>query len=160
MVGNIDSGAQDSSGTADSSILLDQTSVSTTRGPGVNIFAPGTDIMAATSRDYDNNSYTTTGYPGNATFPIMSIGGTSMASPQVAGVVAQHLQVFPNLTPAQMQTRIFNDTQSVLFTTGSDTDYNRIYDSLMGAPNRRLYSRYGKHGITTNAVGILTAIQG
>ena len=159
MVGNIDSGAQTSNGATDNSILLDQTVSTTTRGPGVNIFAPGTNIMAATSRDYDAG-YTTIGYPGNATFPIMSIGGTSMASPQVAGVVAQHLQVFPNLTPAQMQSRIFNDTQSVLFTTGSDTDYNRIYDSLMGAPNRMLYSRYGKHGITTNAVSILTAIQG
>ena len=159
MVGNIDSGAQTSNGATDNSIILDQTSVSTTRGPGVNIFAPGTDIMAATSRDYDNTSYTTTGYPGNATFPIMSIGGTSMASPQVAGVVAQHLQVFPNLTPAQMQTRIFNDTQSVLFTTGSDTDYERIYDSLMGAPNRMLYSRYGKQAISiTNALGILGSI--
>ena len=158
MVGNIDSGAQDSSGTTDNTILLDQTSVSTTRGPGVNIFAPGTDIMAATSTSYDPGSYSVTDYPGDATFPIMSIGGTSMASPQVCGVVAQHLQVLPNLTPAQMQTRIFNDSKSVLFTTGSDTDYERIYDSLMGAPNRMLYSRYGKQAITTNVVSLLNSI--
>ena len=115
--------------------------------------------MAATSRDYDQNSYNTTGYPSNPTFPIMSIGGTSMAAPQVAGVVAQHLQVFPNLTPAQMQTRIFNDSKSVLFETGSSIDYNRIYDSLMGAPNRMLFSRYGKQSITvSNAVNLLSAI--
>ena len=152
MVGNIDSAAQTSNGAVDSGIALDQTSVSTTRGPGVNIFAPGTDIMAATSRDYDTGSYTTTGYPGDATFPIMSIGGTSMASPQVAGVVAQHLQVFPNLTPAEMKTRIYNDTKEVLYTTGSETGYRRIYDSLMGAPNRMLYSRYGKPAFTTNTV--------
>jgi subtilisin family serine protease len=132
--------------------------VSTTRGPGVNIFAPGTDIMAATSRDFDIGSYTTTGYPGDATFPIMSIGGTSMASPQVAGVVAQHLQVFPNLTPAQMQTRIWNDSKAVMFTTGSDVDYRRIYDSLVGAPNRMLYSRYGRQALTTNVPGILPSI--
>lgn len=150
MVGNVDSGAQTSSGSSDNSIALDQTSVSTTRGPGVNIFAPGTDIMAATSTQYDTGSYTTTGYPGDATYPIMSIGGTSMASPQVAGVVAQHLQVQPNLTPAQMKTRIYNDTKAVLFTTGSDTDYRRIHDSLMGAPNRMLYSRYGKQAFATN----------
>lgn len=158
MVGNIDSGAQTSSGTTDNSIILDQTSASTTRGPGVNIFAPGTDIMAATSIDYDTGSYTVTDYPGSPGQPIMSISGTSMASPQVCGVVAQHLQVFPNLTPAQMQSRIFNDTQAVLFTTSSDTDYERIYDSLMGAPNRMLYSRYGKQAITTNAVSILDSI--
>jgi subtilisin family serine protease len=133
MVGNIDSGFQNSSGTAQEAESQDQTSVSTTRGPGVNIFAPGT-------------------------FPIMSIGGTSMASPQVAGVVAQHLQVFPNLTPAQMQARIFADSKAVLFTTGSDTDYGRIYDSLMGAPNRMLFSRYGKQAITTNVSSILGSI--
>jgi subtilisin family serine protease len=158
MVGNIDSGFQNSSGTAQEAESQDQTSVSTTRGPGVNIFAPGTNIMAATSRDYDTGSYTITGYPGNPTFPIMSISGTSMASPQVAGVVAQHLQVFPNLTPAQMQARIFADSKAVLFTTGSDTDYGRIYDSLMGAPNRMLFSRYGKQAITTNVSSILGSI--
>jgi subtilisin family serine protease len=114
--------------------------------------------MAATSRDYDTGSYTITGYPGNPTFPIMSISGTSMASPQVAGVVAQHLQVFPNISPAQMQARIFSDSKAALFTTGSDTDYGRIYDSLMGAPNRMLFSRYGKQAITTNVSSILGSI--
>jgi subtilisin family serine protease len=150
MVGNVDSGAQDSSGSTDNSIALDQTSVSTTRGPGVTIFAPGTDIMAATSTQYDTGSYSTTTYPGDNAYPIMSIGGTSMASPQVAGVVAQHLQVYPNLTPAKMKTRIYNDSKAVMFTTGSDTDYRRIHDSLMGAPNRMLYSRYGKQAFATN----------
>ena len=158
MVGNVDSGFQNSSGTEQEAESQDQTSVSTTRGPGVNIFAPGTNIMAATSRDYDTGSYTITGYPGNPTFPIMSISGTSMASPQVAGVVAQHLQVFPNISPAQMQARIFSDSKAALFTTGSDTDYGRIYDSLMGAPNRMLFSRYGKQAITTNISSILGSI--
>jgi subtilisin family serine protease len=158
MVGNIDSGAKNSTGGTDNSILLDQTATSTTRGPGVNIFAPGSDIMAATSRDYDTGSYLTTGYPNNETFPIMSIGGTSMASPQVAGVVAQHLQRFPDLTPAQMQQRIWNDAKAVLFTTGSDTDYGRIYDSLMGAPNRMLFSRYGAQAISLNGTGLESLI--
>ena len=55
-----------------------------------------------------------------------------------------------------MQERIFADSKAVLFTTGSDTDYGRIYDSLIGAPNRMLYSRYGKQAISiTNALGIL-----
>jgi len=161
MVGNIDSGFQDPGGVEVSNALPDQVSVSTTRGPGVNIFAPGTNIMAATSRDYDTGSYTTTGYPTNASFPIMSIGGTSMASPQVAGVVAQHLQVFPNLTPAEMQARIIADSKPVLFSTGtSGIDYDRIFDSLMGAPNRMLYNRYGRQAITlinvSSIVGSIT----
>jgi subtilisin family serine protease len=159
MVGNIDSGFQNQGGQEVSNALPDQVSVTTTRGPGVNIFAPGTNIMAATSRLYDTGSYTTTSYPTDPTFPIMSIGGTSMASPQVAGVVAQHLQVFPTLTPAEMQARIIADSKSVLFSTGpSGTDYDRIYDSLMGAPNRMLYNKYGKQAITTNVSSILGSI--
>ena len=156
MVGNADSGFQNNVGATDNSDTREQTSVSTTRGPGVNIFAPGTDIMAATSRDYDTGSYTTTTYPQDAnwtggTFDIMKIGGTSMAAHQVAGVVAQHLQVRPDLTPAQMQQRIFDDALvDVMDNTGTDTDYNLIYNCLMGSPNRFLFSRYGKPPVTGN----------
>lgn len=151
MVGNADSGFQNSTGATDTSDTREQTSSSTTRGPGVNIFAPGTDIMAATSRDYDTGSYTTTGYPTDASFPIMKIGGTSMAAPQVAGVVAQHLQIRPDLTPAQMQQRIFDDALvDVMDNTGTDTDYELIYNCLMGSPNRFLFSKYGKPPITGN----------
>ncbi len=151
MVGNADSGFQNNVGATDNTDTREQTSSSTTRGPGVNIFAPGTDIMAATSRDYDTGSYTTTGYPTDASFPIMKIGGTSMAAPQVAGVVAQHLQIRPNLTPAQMQQRIFDDALvDVMDNTGTDTDYELIYNCLMGSPNRFLFSKYGKPPITGN----------
>ena len=162
MVGNIDDNfkAYFDETYTDQERLLDQTASSSKRGPGTNIWAPGSEITAATSRDYDTGSYSTVGYPGAEEFPIMSIGGTSMAAPQVCGVVAQHLQVRPNLTPAQMQARIFADSKAVIYDTGSSTDYERILDSIMGSPNRMLFSRYGKQGITTNAVGILTAIQG
>ena len=146
MVGNVDSGFQNSIGLTDNTNLLDQTSVSSTRGPGVNIWAPGTDITAATSSTYDTGAYSVTNYPGTSggQYPIMSISGTSMASPQVCGVVACHLQSKPTLTPEEMQARIFADSKPVLFTTGSSTDYDRIYDSIIGSPNRMLYSRYGQ----------------
>lgn len=146
MVGNIDSGFQLSNGTETSSNTLDQTSVTSTRGPGVNIWAPGTNITAATSSTYDTGAYTVTDYPGTTggQYPIMSISGTSMASPQVCGVVACHLQSNPTLSPEQMQVRIFADSKPTLFTTGSDTDYDRIFDSIVGSSNRMLYSRYGQ----------------
>ena len=149
MVGNIDSTTQEDGGT-----YYDKTANSTTRGPGVNIFAPGTNIMAATSRNYDTGSYSTTTYPSNANFPIMSISGTSMASPQVAGVCAAHLQLLPNLTPEEMQNRIIGDTKSVMYTTGSDTDYSNFTRSLMGAENRVLYNKYGKQPATVNNISI------
>jgi FtsP/CotA-like multicopper oxidase with cupredoxin domain len=50
-----------------------------------------------------------------------------------------------------MQDRIFNDAKSVLYTTGSDTDYELIDESLIGASNRMLFSRYGKQPIVTNS---------
>jgi subtilisin family serine protease len=158
MVGNIDSEFSQylSETYSAAEILLDQTASSSKKGPGVNIWAPGTNIMSACSTI--NDGYTTTTHPENNSYFVMSISGTSMASPQVAGVVAQHLQVNPDLTPAQMQQRIWNDSKTTLYDTGSATDYGRILDSIMGSPNRMLYSRYGKQAITTNTASILEAI--
>lgn len=137
---------------------LDTTATSSTRGPGVNIWAPGSNIMAGTSVDYNTGDYSTLDYPGNPSARIMSISGTSMASPQVAGVVACHLQVKPTLTPAQMQERIWSDSTAVIYDTGSSTDYNRTLDSIMGSPNRMLYNRYGTQPVTVNNSTIILDI--
>ena len=40
-------------------------------------------------------------YPPNASFLINNISGTSMASPQIAGMLALWLQINPSATPAQ-----------------------------------------------------------
>lgn len=155
-VGNIDSnifndGAND----------LDRTAGSSKKGPAVNIWAPGQNIMSATStlKDASYNSVSFT-YPLDAAYEIMSIGGTSMASPQVAGVCALHLQVFPNLTPAQLQARMFAETKGVIYTTlNNDTDYRSFTTSILGSPNRMLYSKYGRQAITlSNAVSVLQAV--
>ena len=149
MVGNIDDGVQGNSITA-----ADQRSASSCSGPGVNIWAPGTSIVAATSSR--NDGYTTIVYPPNEDYVITSIGGTSMASPQVAGVIAQHLQQFPNLTPAQMQARIWSDSKSVIHqTANNNSDYSDNL-SIMGSTNRMLYTRYGKQAFTTNSVNIIS----
>jgi subtilisin family serine protease/plastocyanin len=144
MVGNIDSTQ------IFDTTYKDKTAFPSSRGPSVNIWAPGSNILAGTS---NINDYTTVSDPTDNNYVITSISGTSMASPQVCGVIAQHLQVFPNLTPAEMQDRIFNDAKSVLYTTGSDIDYELIDESLMGASNRMLYSRYGRQplNVTTNS---------
>ena len=74
---------------------------------------------------------------------MMSIGGTSMASPQVAGVCAKHLESQPTATPAQLKAKIIADSKPVIFSTESSTDYNQISTSLMGSENRMLFDRYG-----------------
>lgn len=137
---------------------LDTAATTSTRGPGVNIWAPGSAIVAGTSRNH--NGYTTATYPLDVTFPITSISGTSMASPQVCGVVACHLQQHSHLTPYRMQVRLWNDAKAVMYDSGSDVDYDRYLDSIMGSPNRMLYNRYGKQpftGINTN-IAIKTTV--
>ena len=142
MVCNIDSAVRQSG----VDTYADKISISSTRGPGCNILAPGTDIMSAASTTYDtvyssNNLITT--YFGDSNFNQMCISGTSMASPQVAGLCALYLESQPNLTPAQLQAKIFADSKTGMYDTPSDTDYNQQDLSLMGTPDRILYSRYG-----------------
>jgi subtilisin family serine protease len=131
-VGNVDSTYQ--SGT------LEQKNVSSESGPRVDAWAPGTDIVSTTS---NTNLYgATTTYPTNASFKIMSISGTSMASPNVAGLSAQLLQVYPTATPAQIRQKIIDtSTANTLYTTGLSTDYTN-YRSLHGGPNKFAYQAF------------------
>ena len=143
MVGNVDSNTYGAN--------LDGLSGSSTKGPLVNIQAPGTNIVSVCSNT--NDGYTTIPYPDNNSFRIMSISGTSMASPQVAGVCAQYLQVNPQLTPAELQAKIFSESKNVMYDTGLDNDYTNT-NNLQGAPNRFLYTKYGRQPGT--AAGAIT----
>jgi subtilisin family serine protease len=118
----------------------EEKSGSSESGPRVDIWAPGTNIVSTTS---DTNDYgATTQYPFNASYKIMSISGTSMASPNVAGIAAQLLQLHPDYTPAQIRDLIIADsTADMLYTTGSATDYANTR-SLHGGPNRFAYMPY------------------
>ena len=53
------------------------------KGPGVDVYAPGVNIFSATS----NTNRFTDGAYGDTAFRIANISGTSMASPQIAGLV-------------------------------------------------------------------------
>ena len=142
-VGNID---------ASRTLGLDQLNESSNRGPGVNIYAPGSQIIS-TSSNLADESYSQLDYPADTNFKIMSITGTSMAAPQVAGVCALHLQVRPDLTPSQLLEKVLSDTKSVISTSGVDNDYNNL-TNLMGGPNRFLYSRHGSAN-TWSALGTI-----
>jgi subtilisin family serine protease len=67
-----------------------------------------------------------------------------MAAPQVAGVIAQYLTVQPTLSPKNVKDKILNESKPTLFSTGSDSDYSEFGTSLLGAPNKFLYSKYGR----------------
>lgn len=119
-------------------------SIFSSRGPGCNIWAPGSDIMSATSTNHDTSKFSAIEYYGNSSFFQMAISGTSMAAPQVAGLCCLHLQVFPDLSPEQLQERILGDTQNAMATTGSDTDYDDVENTLLGQTRQFLYSKYNQ----------------
>jgi len=86
-------------------------------GSCVDVFAPGSAIVSA--------------YATSATASV-SMSGTSMAAPHVAGAAAQYLQGAPTATPAQVRDAISaNATVNVLSALGS------------GSPNRLLYVNHG-----------------
>jgi len=109
-VGNIDSTAYSST--------QDQKAESSTNGPAVDIYSPGTYIMSATST---TNKFSAPNYYANSSYKQTNISGTSMSGPQVAGVLCLLLSVNPQLTPAEIKTLIHS-----LCTT------DKIYDPADG----------------------------
>ena len=91
-------------------------------GTCVDIFAPGVDI---TSAWYTSNTATNT------------ISGTSMASPHVAGVAAQYLQINPGASPAAVAGALTSNA-----TTG------KVPNAGSGSPNRLLFNGFISAGTT------------
>jgi subtilisin family serine protease len=122
---------------------LEQCRQDSERGPGVFIAAPGDDITSTTNSSGFGASYDDT-YPGDASYKISRIGGTSMAAPQVTGALALFLQLNPTATSQQCKDWLANvASRSQMYSTGLDNDYTNSR-SLMGGPNRFLYFPYGK----------------
>jgi len=147
MVASLDSTTQDDSGTE-----KDRTSIFSSRGPGCNIWAPGSDIMSACSTPYNASKFAPISYFGDASFYQMSISGTSMAAPQVAGLLCLHLESSPTLTPAQLKSKIIADSKDVVYNTGANNDYDQISTSTFGQDAKIIYSRYA----SANALSITT----
>jgi subtilisin family serine protease len=130
IVGNIDSTAYNASN--------DQKSTSSETGPGVTIYAPGTDIMSATST---TNRFSGQSYYLNSSYRQCNISGTSMASPQVAGVCALFLEANPRLTPAQLKSAILANAGTAIYDTGVNNDWTN-YRSLKGGSLKVLYNKF------------------
>jgi subtilisin family serine protease len=101
-------------------------------GPRVDVYAPGRYIMSSlnsgTVNDVRNNTYKVSKY-----------SGTSMASPQVCGVLACLLETYPNLTQQEALDwlRAYSQLNQITDTEGSTDDLT----SLQGSDNRFLYAR-------------------
>ena len=138
VVGSIDSTVHAGS--------LDQKATYSETGPGVSIYAPGTDIMSAMST---TNKFSATvlnnPYPADDSFLINNISGTSMASPQVAGMLSLWLQLNPSATPAQGLAFLNGTakTAQIYDTAGSD-DYIDTR-SLLGSTNRFAFNKFNSN---------------
>jgi subtilisin family serine protease len=141
MVGSMDSTTNDATN--------DQKATYSETGPGVSIWAPGTDIMSATSNT-NRWGAGSQNYYLNSSYKQTNISGTSMATPQVAGVAALVLQLNPTYTPAQIRTSLLATAGSPLYTTGLTNDYSNTR-SLLGSAQKILYANYNLTTTTTTS---------
>ena len=132
IVGNIDSVINGGG--------LEQKKESSNSGPGVSIYAPGTNIMSTCSQVDELGEDGP--YPLDTDFKIANISGTSMASPQVAGVLGLFTQLNPGATPAQAKAFIESTAKTgQIYTTGLGNDYTDTR-SLYEGEDRYLFNKF------------------
>jgi len=137
IVGNMDS--------TSASATNDQKATSSETGPGVDLYAPGTNIMSCTS---NTNRFTDASYSfgfeaGDSSFRQCNISGTSMAAPQVAGVAALYLQANPQATPIEVKKAILNTCGTAILNTGTENDWTNDR-SLKGGEAKVLFNKFNK----------------
>lgn len=74
-------------------------------GEGIDVWAPGSGILSLNSKDSKFASHPS--FPG-----YVSLSGTSMAAPHVAGVAALVKSAYPELTGTQVRTMLQNNVNS------------------------------------------------
>jgi subtilisin family serine protease len=130
MVGSLDSTVYSST--------LDQKATYSETGPGVHIWAPGTDIMSACS---NTNNFGASNYHLNSAYKQMNISGTSMATPQVAGIVALLYEVNPKATPSQIKAMLLANAGTAVYSTGLANDWTSTR-SLQGSLQKVVYNKF------------------
>lgn len=114
-------------------------------GPRVDVYAPGAAIISSVNSDLGTvaNDYRDVNYK------IKKYQGTSMASPQVCGVLACVLETWPTMTQEQATEYIHRTSKlgQLTDTGGGPTDFTSLQDSV----NRYLF--YYPERPVTGAVG-------
>jgi hypothetical protein len=117
---------------AASALVNDSKATFSNPGSRVNLYAPGNNIMSAIHEDF----YEVTD-PRNALYKLTKYSGTSMASPQVCGILACLMEQCPRLTQSDAISYLEQHCKldQMTVTTGGYTDTT----SLQGGVNRYLY---------------------
>jgi len=129
-----------------SRFTTDQMSGTSNPGPRVEVYAPGTSIMSPTNGDaVTGGTVTTIADPRDANYLNFKISGTSMASPQISGLMACLLEQYPRMTMYDVNSYITENMPlgQITATTGDFTDTT----SLQGGPNRYVKYKY-ERGMT------------
>lgn len=148
MVGSIDSTVYASN--------LDQKAIYSCSGNGIDMWAPGSNIMSCSS---NTNRFSAVSYNLDSGFKQVVLSGTSMASPQVCGVLAGFLQLNPGVTPAQLKAWATNaaSVSNVIYNSGnvnlSDFLDNR---STLSTKNKFLYFPFNATASQSGGAGGLT----
>lgn len=130
-------GALENSDVLDGSVYRDKKTTFSQSGPGVNIYTAGRYIISA----QPNNQGST--YFDNASYRQAKYSGTSMAAPQMCGMIGCLLQAQPQWTPGQVKTYFESNAVANLNDTGNTDDYT-TNTTIHGSPNRVAY--FPMHG--------------
>lgn len=120
-------------------ISTDQKVLYSDCGPGVDLWAPGTYIVSSLPSGIND--------PRSSSYFLGKFSGTSMASPQVCGVLACALEVYPNMNQTQAKAYIlaYAKSDQLITTSGGAVDGQDI----QGAANLFLYY-YKERAVTGN----------
>ena len=114
-------------------------------GSRVDIYAPGFNIVGAV---YDSNAATEFGVtlvndPRDSSYKLASISGTSMACPQVTGILACLLEQWPSTTQSEALQYLIDNC-----TTNQIIDPNVMYPNTSYVPSP--YNSLGESGTNSN----------
>jgi hypothetical protein len=123
------------------SVTAEQKTFFSTSGPRVDVYAPGHNIMSSVNTQGGN----AVADPRNPNFFKEKYNGTSMASPQVAGIIACALETYPNMTQTQALSYIqtyanHGALQDSPFDTRWESNLYKNFYILHNSPNK--YATY------------------
>jgi hypothetical protein len=122
-------------------------SQSSNTGPRIDVWAPGENIVSAA-----NTSTNNVVDPRNASYYKTQLTGTSMATPQVTGLLACILEIYPDLKQSEAKEFLISrlSTYNQIADVGNAEQYLGTFTSLDGAANRYLYF-YPERALTGEA---------